>query len=366
MRYYRLYKAAVRMLPCFRKNRDGIMRILNRHRVKRGAVCLFDETGVSCVAAVGCTKQNQPVTEHTCFRTASVAKMVSAMMAWRLCEQGKLTLDEDAGKLLGISLRNPLFAEDVITPRMLLSHTSSLYDASVFWQGAAQGKNLNEVLMGNVYLNRKPGEQFQYSNFGAGLLGAVLEKASGKGLDQLLWDTFPHLSRSGASFFPQNLPDDAALASCDQVLPPKRTYDAEKLRSRPAEKNAPDPMHHYAIAHGNLCISAKDLACIGREAMLSYEELRKEQIPFGARDPHITEGLGMFIIRDRELSSHVIYGHQGLAYGAVSGVFFDPEQKKGFVLLTGGSSLARRHVLADLNRDLIRALLGGDTKGYGV
>lgn len=366
MRYYRFYKAAVRLLPCFRKSKGAITRVLNRHRVKCGAVCLFDETGVTGFASVGYTGDRQPVKMDTCFRTASVAKMVSAMLAWHLAQQGKLFLDRDAGDMLGVPLRNPAFPDQVITPRMLLCHTSSLWDAPAFWQGAAQGKTLDEVLKADVFLSRQPGTQFQYSNFGAGILGAVLEAVSGKGLDVLLRESFPGMSENGASFFPQNLPSEAVLASCDQLLPPKRTYDAKQLRSRAKEADTVAPLRHYAVSHGNLCISAEDLALIGRDAMLGYEELRKEHIPFGARDPHITEGLGMFIIRDAELSDAVIYGHQGLAYGAVNGVFFDPVQKKGFVLLTGGASLARRYVLADLNRDLIRLLLGGKTKGNRV
>ena len=94
-------------------------------------------------------------------------------------------------------------------------------------------------------------------------------------------------------------------------------------------------------------------------AMQGYEALREEHIPFGKRDPRITEGLGMFIIRDETISQHIVYGHQGLAYGAVNGVFFDPIKQKGFALLTGGASVARKYVLADLNRDLIRLLIGG-------
>lgn len=356
MRYYTLYKHLVRMLPSKGYGKDALSRMLARHRVRSGAVCLFDETGVTHTAVVGNAQKKVKATEDTFFRTASVSKMVCAMMALRLSEQGKLDLDADAAQYLGIPLRNPQYRNQVITPRMLLCHTSSLVDSDAFWQGAKTGKPLEQVLQGNVFSAHRPGTHFAYSNFGAGVLGAVLEGASHKSLDALLKEVFPFTE---ASFYPQNLPSDCVLADCGDILPPRVQYDAKALQRRRKAENRAEPLRHYAVGHGNLCIRAKDLAWIGIQAMTGFEKLREAQIPFGARDPYITEGLGMFIVNDAALCSNTVYGHQGLAYGAVNGVFFDPVQKKGFVLLTGGASVARKYVLADLNRDLIMHVLGG-------
>ena len=74
-------------------------------------------------------------------------------------------------------------------------------------------------------------------------------------------------------------------------------------------------------------------------------------------------GIGTFILKEPRISKHLIYGHQGMAYGAVHGLFFDPECKKGVVILTSGASEARRGVLADLNFDLLQCLLGDKTHG---
>lgn len=355
MRYYRLYRAAVHLLPSVHTGKDEVQHILCKHKARAASVCLFDSQGLLKTWTMGNARRHAPVTADTYFRTASVAKMVTAMMALQLCRQGKLNLDENAERYLGTALRHPSYPDAVITPRMLLSHTSSLLDSDAFWQGAGAGQPLDQVLARAAFAQRKPGTGFAYSNFGAGVLGAVLEGASGKCLDALLRDTFPGIC---ASFYPQNLPKNAVLADCVNLLPRKKAYDGAALQAREKAAEICDPMHHYALAHGNLCIRIQDLAEIGRRAMTEDEELREPQIPFGARDPHITEGLGMFIIRDEKRSPRVIYGHQGLAYGAVNGVFFDPEKGRGFALLTGGVSLARQYVLADVNRDLIRLLLG--------
>jgi hypothetical protein len=54
------------------------------------------------------------------------------------------------------------------------------------------------------------------------------------------------------------------------------------------------------------------------------------------------------------VSGKMLYGHQGMAYGAVHGLFFDPEKRRGMALLTTGASEARRGVLADMNHDMLR------------
>lgn len=356
MRYYQVYRRLVALLPRKKYGQDDISRILARHRVIGGAVCLFDAKGVGPCLTVGQAQKHQPVGEDTFFRTASVAKMICAMMALRLAEEGKLALDEDAGAYLGVVLRNPGYPDRVITPRMLLSHTSSLIDALAFWQAAGDGTALDRLLAEPVFSPNCPGSVFAYSNFGAGVLGAVLEGASGKHLDVLFHEMFPGVE---GSFYPQNLPDDCVLSDAGDVLRRRTEYNTAALRARKKAALTPDPMHHYALGHGNLCIRCGDLAAIGRMAMQGYEALREEHIPFGQRDPRITEGLGMFIIRDETINQNIVYGHQGLAYGAVNGVFFDPVKQKGFALLTGGASVARKYVLADLNRDLIRLLIGG-------
>ena len=119
--------------------------------------------------------------------------------------------------------------------------------------------------------------------------------------------------------------------------------------------DAPDPARHYLLSQGNLYISASDLARIAQELMRArYAPMRQPAAPFGRRDPSLTEGLGTFILRDPALCPRMLYGHQGLAYGAVHGLFFDPESGRGFVLLTSGCSEARAHVLADINKAIIR------------
>ena len=47
-----------------------------------------------------------------------------------------------------------------------------------------------------------------------------------------------------------------------------------------------------------------------------------------------------------------------MAYGAVHDLFFDPDTERGIALLTTGASEARRGVLADLNKEILCAVMG--------
>lgn len=76
--------------------------------------------------------QSLPVNDQTRFRVASISKLVVALGAMRLVEQGKLDLEADVGEYLGFALRNPAFPRVPIRVRHLLSHTSSLRDGSCY------------------------------------------------------------------------------------------------------------------------------------------------------------------------------------------------------------------------------------------
>ena len=86
--------------------------------------------------------------------------------------------------------------------------------------------------------------------------------------------------------------------------------------------------------------------------------MRRRLADFGARDGRLSMGLGTFIVHD--VLPQTLYGHQGLAYGAVHGLFYDPEAARGFAVLTTGCSEAREGVLADINIALMRLILHGN------
>ena len=137
--------------------------------------------------------QGKPAGPETMYRIASISKMVTTLGVLKLVEEGKLDLDADIGSYLGYRMRNPHFPDDPVTLRMLLTHTSSLRDdGGYYWEA---GVDLKDVLApgGKLYgggamwaRNAKPGAYFQYANLPWGIVGTVMERASGERFDRLM------------------------------------------------------------------------------------------------------------------------------------------------------------------------------------
>ncbi|MBQ8137652.1 MAG: serine hydrolase [Clostridia bacterium] len=359
MKYLSAYRALASLLgPRARENAvsgvfagDGKLRrealsALRRARVYGASLCVFDREGIAGEMQVGFAREGVPVMPGTFFRAASVSKMVTGAIALRLAAEGKLDLDMDAGKALGI--RAPKHKDARITPKMLLSHTSSIRDTDLL-ERAARGMTLSEAAPRFAYTGASPGEAFVYSNEGAALLGALLEMTAGKDLDELYQEAFG----LPGSYFPNRLEKDV-LADAVKIVPKRKiAYNGADMQALETGPVCADPQRHWGRAHGSLCLRASDAANIAMKLRTDarYAAMFAPQIPFGSRDPMITEGLAMFLLGSPFTG---VCGHQGLAYGAAHGVFFSKETGYGFALLTSGCSLARKFVLTDLNLALIR------------
>lgn len=340
-------------------------RTLRAFRCIGASLCLFDENGVSGALSFGVSHlPDTPAAPDTVYRAASVSKFATALGAMKLKEQGRMDLDRDVNAYLPFPLRHPKAPHTPITLRMLLSHTAGIHDGAAYNEGVAKGAPLSALLRGDSYTAHLPGALWEYSNFGAGVAGVVMEAALHTDFETLMQDTVFAPLGVTAAYYPQKVKGD--LADAVRILPRGKTpnFDAAARRSRPLPEAEVNPESHYGLAHGNLCVSAPELAKLGVAGMVpgflrkeSLAEMRKEIAPFGQRAGNLSQGVGTFILHDESISPRLIYGHQGMAYGAVHGLFFDPEIGRGIALLTTGASEARRGVLADLNREMIRAFL---------
>ena len=149
-------------------------RILNRNRVQGASLLLRDGKSEGCVFTSFADRK--PCDERTLFRVASLTKMVTACTVLILCDQGAFALDDEARFLL------PGEPEAIrgVTVRHLLSHTSGLRDTPAMDAALAKSEPFSTVLASPGVIAARPGETFAYCNFGFGLLGCIIEKATGK------------------------------------------------------------------------------------------------------------------------------------------------------------------------------------------
>jgi CubicO group peptidase (beta-lactamase class C family) len=149
-----------------------------------GAV-LVAKNGVpiaSKAAGVANKANGSPIKLDTKFNLGSLNKMFTAVAISQLAQKGRLTFDDTISKHLP-DYPNKEVA-DKVTIHQLLTHTSGL---GSYWNDkfAAQRASLTTVaahipLFANDPLSSAPGTKFQYSNAGYMVLGAIVEKLSGK------------------------------------------------------------------------------------------------------------------------------------------------------------------------------------------
>ncbi|MEE4199748.1 serine hydrolase domain-containing protein [Erythrobacter sp.] len=120
-------------------------------------------------------------------RIASISKLVMALAALRLEQEGKVDLDADISRYLGYPVRAPGFPDTSVTLHQLLSHRSGLRDRAGYV--IPLGESLREKLADPDawYDDAPPGEApFAYANLGSPVVATVLEAASGERFDALL------------------------------------------------------------------------------------------------------------------------------------------------------------------------------------
>ena len=340
-------------------------RLLKKHHAVGASIQRFQKgrmTDRFCIGYATLEDEKRKVTAETVFRTASVAKMVTALLVFRLQTQGKLNVQEEVSELLGQPVRNPHAPDAPITLGMLLSHTSSLVDSPAYFASFQQPVSLKRLIGDPAcFIDAVPGMHFRYSNLGAGIIGCLLEKRFGLSFEALIQRELFEPLGVQATFDASRL-DASVTADSYRVLPAARAFDAQGRITASKVLDEPDPEFHYLLASGNLFLTAEALARLtlaawnGAEGFIDEESIQQMHRPllgWPQSEVCMRHGMGLFKLEDEKICPKPIWGHQGFAYGAVNGVFFD-EDGNGFVCLNSGVSEQRTGHLALVNRDLIR------------
>ncbi|MGB4338181.1 MAG: serine hydrolase [Bacillota bacterium] len=151
-----------------------------------GGVVLVERRGMRVVhEAMGFTSYGnaaRPVTVETVYDVASLTKpMATVTSVLRLMELGEVNLDDGVARYLpGVA--------DGITLVHLLTHTGGLVADAPLWEmGGAGGREAcvraAMALAKAEALEARPGAQVRYSCIGFILLGLVVEKVAGEGLE---------------------------------------------------------------------------------------------------------------------------------------------------------------------------------------
>jgi CubicO group peptidase (beta-lactamase class C family) len=210
-----------------------------------GELALVKGFGVRDVAS------GDAVTPDTVFRIASMTKSFTALAILKLRDEGKLSLDDPASKWIPelARLKYPTADSAPIRVRHLLTHSAGFPEDNPWGDRhlAETDQKLTRWLEAGIPFSTSPGTAYEYSNYGFGLLGRIVSKASGVPYDEYLKKNI--LAPLGMS---------ASTLEFGEVPDQRRARGYRKAGDGYAEV---PPLGHGAFgAMGGLLTSPRDLA----------------------------------------------------------------------------------------------------------
>ena len=316
--------------------------------------------------------KDEDVVNDTIFRIASISKTVVAMAALKLMEEGKLDLNADISSILEFKIRNPKYPDEVITPKMLMLHTSGITDGykddDLTHNGIEKGYNgvngkpyfvaLEDLLsnqLSDYYTNKtfaefRPGEKFSYSNFGTGILACVVEKCSGKMFNDYVTEAFFKPLGVDASFKANQIHKKDKISDTFYYDALKREFKTDRTAKSFVEMTYNNfPLgENYRGPAGGLFISMSDLNKMMQLLLHDgvYQDkrlLKKETIDLmlsmhflGSREDYLAKGLQLQF-KD-SIEGVLLKGHTGSAYGVSSLMLFSKESDFGVCFIANGGN----------------------------
>jgi CubicO group peptidase (beta-lactamase class C family) len=341
---------------------DHLGQLMAGHETVGLAVVVVRDNAVVYQKALGWKDREKkiPLDEDDLFRIASISKSFAATAILQLVEQGRLSLDDDVGDLIGFPVRNPAFPDRMITLAMLLNHTSSITDGEKYGSLDFINPGAGEAWR-DSYADRAPGERYEYSNLGYNMVGTIVERVSSERFDAYVKTHVLDPLGLYGGYVPEAL-------DADRFAQIYRWREGEGfVRSEQAYAPLGERLDGYVAGYdtpmlsptGGVKISAPDLAKymlmhmnLGQwngVRIITAEHARRMQTPTVEVDEHA--GYGLAIRTDGALVPGVVLtGHTGSAYGLYSSMFFDPERKYGFIVMTNGTR--DMEVRTEVNRAL--------------
>jgi len=309
--------------------RGAIDKAANDVLVKSGApsasIAIVRDGKIVYTHAYG-TARLEPVlaaTPDMRYSIGSISKQFTAAAMLMLAEEGKLSIDDRVGKFLPDLTR----ANDV-SIRQILTMTSGYQD---FWPQdyvmpmMLQPATAQEILNGwaKKPLDFEPGTKWQYSNTNYVIAGVIIEKVSGKSLDEFLRErVFTPLHMT--SVFDS---DHAALGP-DEPMRYLR-YAIGPLRPAPKEGRG------WMFAAGELAMTTSDLArwdisMIDQTILkpASYRAMETEQLASGVGTHY---GLGVSV---QNPGGHRLVWHNGEVSGFTAFNQVYPDDRVAIVVFT--------------------------------
>ena len=352
----------------------ALIQVMEEYSAAAVSVATVEQGQLSQAGAWGwAVKNQQEMTPDTKVRVASISKVVVAMCAMSMADEGLIDLDAPLSDYWGSGVRNP-YSEGQPSVRTLMTHTSSLRNLEIT-RGLSHLRGL--LQRPSTWRSMEPGNggYWYYSNFGLCVLGTTLELACGGLLENYLQEHFLQPLGASASFYSETL-EAGQLAALYTTGGVGRSVAEQMAQTTPTQIG-----QTASYFPGGFTASARDMAKLAavlandgvykepvyrsielestqdthgivgvilqlmenrytETRLLSAESVEALEQPYFTVDPITSSPFQQCLILRRQedlLGQDVLYYHTGSAYGVFALMTYNPETRNGVVVLTTGA-----------------------------
>lgn len=298
--------------PLFDNDRE-INEWLKENKIPTLGIGVIEEGKLSQVKVFGKSANGTSASYNTIFNVASLTKPVTAVVALKLAEQGKLNLDEP----LYAYWTDPDIAKDPrnkkLTARLILSHQTGFAN----WRWLNKDEKLR--------FDFDPGKGYQYSGEGYEYLRKALENKFKKSLQQLAEELiFRPLKMNDTRYtWDKNIEISRYATGYDE------NGNAYKIQKN-ATPNAADDLLTTIEDYGRFLVSLLKGDLLSEKL---FKEMTTPQVA-SVKGKHF--GLG-FEIYDLENGEYAL-AHGGADVGVRAIVFILPKTKQGLLIFTNSDT----------------------------
>jgi CubicO group peptidase (beta-lactamase class C family) len=274
-----------------------------------------------------------PVNEKHLFRLASISKMFTALGVLSMVKEGKLSVNTRLASIAPeIDVDNPWESANPVTIGQLMEHSTGFSDKSPF-EEINDSKKLYTGLSGIQVFEKfmhsrwRPGESHAYSGVNYAILEYVIEKISGKSInDYLQQKVFQPLRMPYANMYLNE--DGGGLYGKAYILHDGRL---QLVPHQPGYKAA------YASLHGSAVDMAHALSVYLNDGKTATSQFLTGAIMQDAEKPHTYLSAKHGLLNTYaygnecyELDGHVFRGHRGAMAGYLSAFLYNRQLGLGY------------------------------------
>ena len=279
---------------------------------------------------IGVKRTNDTIFFHknhqNVFEIGSISKVFTAVLLSNFVTEQKLNLDDNIQEYLDFKIK----IDKKITFKELANHTSRLprLPSNLNLLSVNQNnpyknydsKKLTEYLTEKIKLNTPPGETYEYSNLGAGILGFELAKMFNSSYEKLLQEKIFKKYGMSSSTSQQEKVNTTIVKGLNPNGEITSNWDFDALAGGGAILSTVEDLSKFALAQFN-----KD-----------NKELALAQQPTFTINEYMDIGLGWHILKTK--SGEKLIWHNGGTGGYSSSMTLDVKNNNGIIILSNVSA----------------------------